>query len=80
MSGEPSAKATLSDSELERLAKDKYEAKYINRLASVYITKYEKEGHEMAKAWYNGLLKPRGLRLLVRKEITQELLTRSNKK
>jgi hypothetical protein len=66
----------LGNSEREKASKEKYENKYVNRLANVYITKYDKEGHDKAKEWYNRFLKDAGLRLTVRMEITKVLNNR----
>lgn len=54
----------------------RYEAKYLERLASVYVDQYELHGHEAAQAWFKEFLN-KELRRRVRPLITKEVLRRS---
>lgn len=53
----------------------RYEAKYLERLASVYVDHYDLDGHEAAQDWFTEFL-PRELRDLVRPYITLEVQRR----
>ena len=59
----------------------KWDKLYLIRLASIYIDKYEKDGHLAAKDWYTGFL-PKELRAAVRPVVAEELArrTKENKK
>lgn len=54
--------------------------KYLKRLANVYLDKYEQDGYELAKQWYDGFL-PLELRKAVKPHVAEEVRRRrSNKK
>jgi hypothetical protein len=56
-----------------------YEVKYLERLATVYLDKYEQHGFPAAKAWYDGFLND-DLREAIKPYVEKEVTRRSNKK
>lgn len=56
-----------------------YEVKYLRRLASVYMDKYDVHGHEVAKTWFKTFLNDE-LRKLIRPYITEEVQRRAKDK
>ena len=56
-----------------------YEVKYLERLAKVYLDKYEKSGYAEAKKWYDEFL-PADLKALIKPYVEREVASRSNNK
>jgi hypothetical protein len=53
-----------------------YEKKYLQRLAKVYIDRYEKEGAESAKDWWQNFLN-KDIRKEMKSYIAEEIARRS---
>lgn len=56
-----------------------YEVKYLERLAVVYLDRYEQEGFPAAKKWYDGFLN-NDLREAIKPYVEAEVTRRSAKK
>ncbi len=57
----------------------KWEVKYLERLASVYLDKYDKDGYESAQLWFNGFLNDdlrEAIKPYVEKEVKKRIETK----
>jgi hypothetical protein len=57
----------------------RYEVKYLERLAKVYLDKYEKSGYAEAKSWYDGFLCD-DIRAIISPYVEREVARRINNK